>query len=140
MAALGGGVTAWAVTLAGRHVDYAVTKLDNRVMAAKMSYLSDEMDESREMLDLVKNTDSQLRGLLGMTSRDAVVRAVAAIGGYAVSDRVSLNGLLATVSSRMDQALWHRDIAAIHGIEEADGIHALVLEFVLKPAPSSMPS
>ncbi|MBI5883316.1 MAG: M23 family metallopeptidase [Elusimicrobia bacterium] len=82
-------------------------------MAAKMAYLSDEMDKSREMLDLVKKTDLQLRVLLGMTSRDAVVRAGAAIGGPSVSDRVSLNGLLATVSSRMDQALWHRNITAI---------------------------
>ncbi|MBI4679486.1 MAG: M23 family metallopeptidase [Elusimicrobia bacterium] len=113
VASVWAGVTAWAVALAGRHVDYAITKVDNRVMAAKMAYLSDEMDKSREMLDLVKRTDRSLRTLLGMSGREEIVRAGESLGGPTAEDRLSLNGVLAAVSSRMDQALWHRNIAAI---------------------------
>ncbi|MBI5622710.1 MAG: M23 family metallopeptidase [Elusimicrobia bacterium] len=119
LACLWVGVTAWAVVLAGRDVDYAITKVDNRVMAAKISYLADEMDESREMLDLVRKTDHQLRGLLGMSSKEEVIRAGEAVGGPSAEDRVSLSGLLAQASSRMDQALWHRNISAIR-LESAE--------------------
>jgi murein DD-endopeptidase MepM/ murein hydrolase activator NlpD len=115
------GVTAWAVVLAGRDVDYAITKVDNRVMSAKVAYLADEMDKSREMLDLVKKTDRQLRGLLGMSSKEEVARAGEAVGGPSAEDRGSLAGLLADVSSRMDQALWHRNISAIR----AESAHRL---------------
>lgn len=113
LACLWVGITAWAVALAGRHIDYVVTKVDNRVMAAKMSCLADEMDKSREMLDLVKRTDRQLRTLLRMSGREEIVRSGQAVGGATTAERVSLDRLLSSVSSRMDQALWHRNIAAI---------------------------
>ena len=63
------GVTIWAGYLAGRHVDYWITKADNKVMSAKVSYLAGEIDKAREMLDEVKVTDKQLRVLLSMSSR-----------------------------------------------------------------------
>ncbi|MBI5210058.1 MAG: M23 family metallopeptidase [Elusimicrobia bacterium] len=111
--ALWTGITGWVVALAGRHVDYAVTKADNKVMAAKMSYLADEIDKSREMLDLVRKTDRQLRTLLSMSGREEVIRSGQAVGGPTTGDRLSLSRVLSSVSSRMDQALWRHNIAAL---------------------------
>lgn len=113
------GLTIWAGFVAGRHVDYWITKADNRVMLAKMTRLAQEMDRAREVLDQANATDRQLRGLLTMARDRDPVAAATGVGGPTLADRLSLNGLLA--GGRADavrQADWHREIARLRADAE----------------------
>ena len=81
------GLTVWAGFLAGRHVDYWITKADNMVIKSKMTYMADEIQKSREMLDIARATDTQMRILLGMGSREKILKEDEALGGPTSSDR-----------------------------------------------------
>lgn len=84
------GVTVWAGYLAGRHVDYWVTKADNQVMRSKLSYLASEMQKSKQDIDRALETDKQMRVLLGMRSRQSIVEGDEAVGGPDAADRLGL--------------------------------------------------
>lgn len=106
------GMTIWAGYIAGRHVDYWVTKADNKVMMAKVAYLASEMDKSRDMLDMVRSTDKQLRSLLVMQSRHDIVDTES-IGGPTAGDRLDLRRMLTGRAADIRQTELHRRIAAI---------------------------
>lgn len=89
-------LTIWAGFLAGRHVDYWITKADNTVIRSKMHYMAKEMEKSREMLDMVDSTDKQLRILLGMGERDEILKSIRGLGGPSAAERVGLSRLLTT--------------------------------------------
>lgn len=112
MLALWSGVTVWAGFVAGRHVDYWITKADNQVMLAKMTRLSQEMDRARRVLDQTAATDRQLRGLLSLSRDRDPIEAATGVGGPTLSDRLSLDRLIATAgrSDLVRQADWHREI------------------------------
>jgi murein DD-endopeptidase MepM/ murein hydrolase activator NlpD len=63
------GLTVWAGYIAGRHVDYYITKADNQVLTAKMAYVAGEMDKSQQVLESVRATDKQLRQLLALADK-----------------------------------------------------------------------
>ncbi len=90
------GFTVWAGFAGGRQLDYWVTKADNMVMGAKMSYMAQELDRSRELIDTARATDRQLRILLGMRSRDEILKSEEGLGGPSASDRAGLANLLTT--------------------------------------------
>ena len=73
--ALWSGLTLWAGFFAGRNLDYWITKADNQVLRMKMSYFEGEFDRSREVLSQAEKTDRQLRALLAMNSRRAIVES-----------------------------------------------------------------
>jgi murein DD-endopeptidase MepM/ murein hydrolase activator NlpD len=105
------GLTVWAGFICGRHVDYWITKADNQVMLAKLNTLSQEMQRSRDVLEMAKATDEQLRVLLSL-SRRRDIAGDAAVGGPTSSDRTLLRQLLSG-PSKVNQADWHRQIAAL---------------------------
>jgi murein DD-endopeptidase MepM/ murein hydrolase activator NlpD len=114
MFAVWSGLTIWAGFIAGRHVDYWITKADNQVMLAKMTRLSQEMERARRVLDQAVSTDRQLRGLLTMAHDRDPIEAATGVGGPTLADRLSLDRLLS--SGRADvvrQSDWHREIARI---------------------------
>jgi len=111
--ALWSGVTIWAGYIVGRHADYWITKADNRVMVAKMSYLAVEMERARESLDIAKATDRQLRVLLGLSHREDLVSGDAAVGGPTGADRISLRRLLAIDPGSVRQSDWHQQLEAL---------------------------
>ena len=111
--ALWSGVTLWAGYISGRHVDYWITKADNRVMLAKMTYLAQEMDKSREVLETAQSTDQQLRVLLGLSHRQSILEGEVAVGGPTSSDRMSLKQLLSGSPRAISQGELHRQLAAI---------------------------
>jgi hypothetical protein len=111
--ALWSGVTLWGGYLAGRHIDYWITKADNRVMMAKMTYLAQEMEKSQEVLELAKSTDEQLRVLLGLSRRRDIVEGDTAMGGPSSADQMSLRRLLSGNPAGATQPDWHRQLAAI---------------------------
>lgn len=88
------GLTLWAGWMAGRNLDYWVTKADNEVMRRKVSYFAEEFDRSRERLTLAKDTDERMRTLLGMRTRRAIIEE-AAVGGPDASERGDLGRALA---------------------------------------------
>lgn len=106
------GVTIWAGYLAGRHVDYWVTKADNQVMTAKMSFLAQEMAKSRDVLDMVRSTDDQLRSLLSMSRRKEAADAEAE-GGPTAADRAGLRQILAGTPAGVKESEWRRQISSL---------------------------
>ncbi|MFH1724517.1 MAG: M23 family metallopeptidase [Elusimicrobiota bacterium] len=92
--ALWTGLTIWAGFLSGRHVDYWITKADNMVIRTKMNYMGEEMARSREVLNIARATDKQLRILLGMRQREEVLESDVGLGGPSVADRAGLGRLL----------------------------------------------
>jgi murein DD-endopeptidase MepM/ murein hydrolase activator NlpD len=112
------GVTVWAGFIAGRHVDYWITKADNQVMLAKMTRLAQEMERTRAVLDRVGSTDRQLRGLLSMARDRDPIDAATGAGGPTLSDRLSLDRLLSGRADAVRQADWHREISRLRADAE----------------------
>lgn len=113
MLALWSGVTVWSCFIVGRHVDYWITKADNRVMLAKMTRLAQEMDRARQTLDQAGSTDRQLRGLLTMARDRDPISAATGVGGPTLADRLSLDRLISGRAGAMRQSDWHREISRI---------------------------
>ncbi|MBI5596243.1 MAG: M23 family metallopeptidase [Elusimicrobia bacterium] len=105
------GLTVWAGFAAGRQLDYWVTKADNMVMGAKMSYMAQEIDRSREVLETARATDKQLRILLGMRSRDEILKSEEGLGGPNASDRAGLASLVS--SGRLSQSDVRRTVLGL---------------------------
>jgi murein DD-endopeptidase MepM/ murein hydrolase activator NlpD len=88
-------LTVWSGFIASRHVDYWRTKTNESVLRAKMWYFTQEMNQSREYLDRVKETEIALQNLLQMKSRKAIVESDKAMGGPTAMDRAALINMLA---------------------------------------------
>lgn len=119
MLGLWSGVTLWAGYLAGRHVDYWITKADNMVMRTKLTYLAGEMDKSREVLDTVRSTDKELRALLSLSQkRDVLEAGATSVGGPTASDRFDFKRMLTGSAAGINQQDLRRRVAALK--EEAN--------------------
>jgi len=59
-------VTLGSLFLLVRGYDYHITKADNELMRLKMRLISDELERGRHYLELTRNTDAQMRQMLGM--------------------------------------------------------------------------
>lgn len=112
------GITVWAGFLAGRHVDYWITKADNLVIKTKMSYMADEMHKSREMLDMAHATDKQMRILLGMGSRDKILNKNEALGGPTSVDRLRIAQGGVSLGSYFQQKAIREQSRGIRGESE----------------------
>jgi biotin carboxyl carrier protein len=69
------GLTGWAGYIASERFDYWRMKAHNHVMQLKVAYFANEMKQAREMLDDLKEVDGQLRALIGMGSREAIIQS-----------------------------------------------------------------
>ncbi|HCJ65740.1 MAG TPA: hypothetical protein DHV62_00025, partial [Elusimicrobia bacterium] len=87
-------LTVWAVTLAIRHLDYWGIRLNNLALKAKTAYFAQEVKKSQEKLDEVKEIDLQLRQLLEMKSKKAIIEQDEATGGPSTADQENLRKLL----------------------------------------------
>lgn len=112
-------LTVGAGIVAGRHVDYWITKADNQVMLTKMTRLAQEMDRARYALDQARSTDRQLRGLLTMSVNRDPIEAATGVGGPTLADRLSLGKMLGGGAASIRQADWHREIARLR--QDAEG-------------------
>src|SRR4051812_14920560 len=88
------GLTVWSGFIVSRHVDYWRAKTNESVLRAKMWYFTQEMQQSREYLDRVKETELALQNLLNMKTRKAIVQSDKAMGGPTAVDRQALLGML----------------------------------------------
>jgi murein DD-endopeptidase MepM/ murein hydrolase activator NlpD len=88
------GLTVWSGFIVSRHVDYWRAKTNESVLSAKMWYFTQEMKQSREYLDRVKETEIALENLLQMKTRKAIVQSDKAMGGPTAMDNRALLGML----------------------------------------------
>ncbi len=112
-------MTVGAGIVAGRHVDYWITKADNQVMLTKMTRLAQEMDRARLALDSARGTDRQLRGLLTMAGNRDPIDAATGVGGPTLAERLSLGKMMGGGAADIRQADWHREIARLR--QDAEG-------------------
>ena len=85
-------LTIWAGYAAGRHFDYYVTKMDNRILRSKMASVSGQVEQGLAYLEMTKKTDKQLRKVLGM--RPELQGEVNSIGGADASDLTNFKKML----------------------------------------------
>lgn len=85
------GVTLWAGYISSRHVDYWATKAHNRLMKDRVAYFAEEVKQTREMADQIKGVDKEIRTLLGMKTKDAIVQENVGSGGPESSDEETLD-------------------------------------------------
>src|SRR4051812_18069665 len=88
------GLTVWSGFIVSRHVDYWRARTNESVLRAKMWYFTQEMNQSREYLDRVKETEIALQNLLQMKTRKAIVESDRAVGGPTAMDRRALMDLM----------------------------------------------
>jgi len=67
------GFTAWAAYMASQKFDYWRVKAKTHLLKLKVDYFAKEVQKARETLDEVKDMDAQLRTLMGMGTRRAII-------------------------------------------------------------------
>ncbi|MBI4657185.1 MAG: M23 family metallopeptidase [Elusimicrobia bacterium] len=77
------GITIWSGYAVGRHFDYYVTKMDNKMLKNRIEHISSKIAKGLVYLEMAQKTDEQLRKIIGMAGGE---NAVAAIGGAASAD------------------------------------------------------
>src|ERR1017187_6840658 len=60
------GLTVWSGFIVSRHVDYWRARTNESVLRAKMWYFTQEMNQSREYLDRVRETELALQNIMKM--------------------------------------------------------------------------
>ena len=89
------GLTVWSGFIVSRHVDYWRARTNESVLRAKMWYFTQQMDQSREYLDRVKETEIALQNLLNMKTRKAILQSdTKAMGGPTAMDNRALIGMM----------------------------------------------
>ncbi len=93
------GLTAWASYMASEQFDYWRVKANAHLTHIKMEYFANELRQAREMLDEVKDADNQLRSLIALGSRDAIIQSDAnplqrGKGGPTIAEQTEFQSLL----------------------------------------------
>jgi len=60
------GLTIYAAFIITRNIDYNLVKADNKVIKAKFAMIAEELANNRKYLKLARDTDKQMRQMLGM--------------------------------------------------------------------------
>lgn len=69
------GLTGWSGYVSSRHFDYWRARVDAHFLKLKVDFFNNQLTQSRAMLDEVKQLEQELRTLIGMGSRDAIIQA-----------------------------------------------------------------
>jgi murein DD-endopeptidase MepM/ murein hydrolase activator NlpD len=90
------GFTVWSAIIVSEKFDYWRAKTDSHLMKIKVDYFSGELKRSEEMLDQVRKMDRQLRTLLSLGSREAIIQSSddPAAGGPTTMDTALLGRTL----------------------------------------------
>ena len=102
------GITVWAGYIAGRHVDYYVTKADNRILRTKMAYVSEQVDKGMAYLEMTKRTDTQLRKVLGMSP--GLLEKQDGYGGPQASDLADFHRMLNAKAASIKESTINNSI------------------------------
>lgn len=79
--------------LYSRHIDYLRMKTDNSLMKVKVMLFAQEIKKSQEILEQVRENDDQLRNLLDLKSKKAIIEQEAC-GGPTAADAGDLERVL----------------------------------------------
>jgi len=121
------GFTGWAGLVAAGHFDYWRACAGNRFLKLKVEYFQKQLNSSRETLDEVKSLESELRSLLKLGSREAIVQTDAPLpsvektagsGGPTEQDATRLERVLEGKTADIGMAEIAREIRALR--EEAE--------------------
>lgn len=120
-------LTFWAVSLAIRHIDYWGTKLSNLSLRAKTTYFAQAVKKSQEKLDEVREIDLQLRQLLQMKSRNAIIQQEEATGGPSHLDQENLEKLLSGRVQEIEQKDIEHNISILNQMiaERIESLHEI---------------
>lgn len=102
------GLTVWAGYIAGRQFDYYVTRMDNKILRAKMDYVSQQVEKGLAYLEMTKKTDRQLRKMLGMNPD--LIDDSGSVGGPTASDLSDFRKLLSSKASEIRETSLNNSI------------------------------
>ncbi|MBI4055781.1 MAG: M23 family metallopeptidase [Elusimicrobia bacterium] len=105
------GLTFWAGIVSSRQLDYWITKSENLWMRSKVEYFAQEVGKSRDFLDLAKESDRQVRTLLGMKWVEK--KPPMAEGGPDLKDHADLQAVLEGRLSQMPQSDMKRHLETL---------------------------
>ena len=106
------GLTFWAILVASSNLDYYATKADNRILQAKMAYVAHEMEQGRYYLAMTQKTAADMRSMLGMSSRDAIIKEPG-LGGASVQEALTFRKVLEKKASEISESVFHQGIAQV---------------------------
>ena len=127
LAVLWTGITLWAGYLSGRHFDYWKAKMDYDLMRIKVSFFAEEIKKSRGMLEEVKENDENIRNLLNLKSKKAIIENEAkGMGGPTKDDirslKLTLAGKIADLTQQdimaQSNALQKETLKRMHSTQE----------------------
>jgi murein DD-endopeptidase MepM/ murein hydrolase activator NlpD len=67
------GVTLWSGYMAGKTVDYYVTKADNRILSEKMNRIAKGFDATMEYLNKTRKMEKELQAMLGAGDKTKLI-------------------------------------------------------------------
>ncbi len=59
-------LTVYALSVTTKNIDYGVTKADNKILKTKLALIAEEITRNRRYIKLARDTDNQMRQMLGM--------------------------------------------------------------------------
>lgn len=109
------GSLAWAGFIISRQLDYWSKSAETIILQRKTKVYAKEMLKAREALDSLKDVDEDLRGLLKMKSRKAVIENEKSQGGPTALDRKSLLARLQNKMTPFSETEFFEAMAFIQG-------------------------
>lgn len=76
------GIFAWTGLIIHKQLDYWAMKTENRILAKETEYFAKEMLQARQMADNLREMDRELRKMLGLKSKKAIIQS----GGPTISE------------------------------------------------------
>jgi murein DD-endopeptidase MepM/ murein hydrolase activator NlpD len=108
------GLTCWALLVSSRNLDYYATKADNRILQTRMAYVAREMEQGRRSLAVTQKTAEDMRKMLGMGSKDAIIKDANGIGGADPRDALTFRKVLAKKASEISESVFHQGIEQVN--------------------------
>ncbi|MCK5105984.1 MAG: M23 family metallopeptidase [Elusimicrobiales bacterium] len=110
------GFTMWSGYIAGRHFDYNVTKMDNKLLRTKMEYFSFKVQNGLAYLEMAKKTDGQMRKILGMGKSAYVDRR--SLGGANLSELSDFKKILSENISKENASTLDESVTKMNAMSE----------------------
>ncbi|MCG2726934.1 MAG: M23 family metallopeptidase [Elusimicrobia bacterium] len=108
--------TLWSGYIAGRHFDYNVTKMDNKLLRTKMEYFSLKVKNGLAYLEMAQKTDGQMRKILGMG--ESVYTNKRSLGGANLSELSDFKKILSEKISKENASTLDESITKLKTMSE----------------------
>ncbi|NLO90639.1 MAG: M23 family metallopeptidase [Elusimicrobia bacterium] len=109
------GATIWAGYIIGKHVDYQVTKADNKVLHTKIAYVAQEISREKKYLEMTRKTESEMRQILGMNTAKVMPKdgGETGMGGANASEVLDFKKVLEKKANEIKESMFRRSIQQI---------------------------